>query len=250
MEFFIKKKTGRNTFGTERYFKLIEETESEVIIPKGFVGKLIRFCKGQNVEFEFQDERLKHKEISFLFNTTLREHQQSAIEATAKKDLGIIVAPPGSGKTIVALKIIAEKKQPTLIITHRKQIAEQWAERIQTFLGIPKHEIGNIGQGKTKVGKNVTIAMIQSLTKELEKPNNEYINAFGLVIIDECHHIPAKTFRNTISKLNTFYSYGLTATPFRKYNDGNIYKQQILCQIICGYIFNLLENPTIFYKLF
>ncbi|HQS04281.1 MAG: restriction endonuclease subunit R [Sphingobacteriia bacterium 35-40-8] len=221
-EFFIKKMTGRNTFGTERYFKLIEETESEVIIPKGFVGKLIRFCKGQNVEFEFQDERLKHKEISFLFNTALREHQQSAIEATAKKDLGIIVAPPGSGKTIVALKIIAEKKQPTLIITHRKQIAEQWAERIQTFLGIPKHEIGNIGQVKTKAGKNVTIAMIQSLTKELEKPNNEHINAFGLVIIDECHHIPAKTFRNTISKLNTFYSYGLTATPFRKYNDGKL----------------------------
>lgn len=80
------KKTGRNTFGTERYFKLIEETESEVIIPKGIVGKLIRFCKEQNIEFEFQDERLKHKEIPFLFNTALREHQQSAIEATAKKD--------------------------------------------------------------------------------------------------------------------------------------------------------------------
>lgn len=221
-EFIIKKKVGRNTFGTERYFKLIEETESEVVIPKGFAGKLIRFCKEQNVQYEFQDEREKHKEIPFLFNTTLREHQQGAIEVTAKKDLGIIVAPPGSGKTIVALKIIAEKKQPALIITHRKQIAEQWIERIQIFLGIPKHEIGKIGQGKTKAGKNITVAMIQSLAKELEKPNSEFTNAFGLVIIDECHHIPAETFRNTVSKLKTFYSYGLTATPFRKYNDGKL----------------------------
>ena len=221
-EFIIKKKVGRNTFGTERYFKLIEETESEVIIPKGFVGKLIRFCKEHNIEYEFNDERKKHKEIPFLFNTTLREHQQDAIEVTTKKDIGIIVAPPGSGKTIVGLKIITEKKQPALIITHRKQIAEQWIERIQTFLGIPKQEIGKIGQGKTKLGKNVTVALIQSLAKELEKANSDFTNAFGLVIIDECHHIPAETYRNTISKLKTYYSYGLTATPFRKYNDGKL----------------------------
>ncbi len=221
-EFIVKKKVGRNTFGIERYFKLIEETEGEVVIPRGFVGKLIRFCKEHNIEYEFQDERKKLKEIPFLFNTTLREHQQSAIDVSAKKDLGIIVAPPGSGKTIVALKIISEKKQPALIITHRKQIAEQWTERIQTFLSIPKHEIGKIGQGKTRAGKNITVAMIQSLAKELEKPDSEFIKAFGLVIIDECHHIPAETFRNTVSKLKTFYSYGLTATPFRKYNDGKL----------------------------
>lgn len=221
-EFIIKKKVGRNTYGTERYFKLIEETESRVVIPRGFVGKLIRFCKVNNVEYEFHDEREKHKEVHFIFNTTLREHQQRAIEAAAKKDLGIIVAPPGSGKTIIALKIITEKKQSTLIITHRKQIAEQWTERIETFLGIPKHEIGKIGQGKSKVGKNVTVAMIQSLAKEIGNPNSEFTNAFGLVMIDECHHIPVETFRKTISKLRTYYSYGLTATPFRKYNDGKL----------------------------
>jgi superfamily II DNA or RNA helicase len=109
-----------------------------VVIPKGFAGKLIRICKELNIEYEFQDDRKKHQEVPFLFNTALREYQQGAIEVTAKKDIGIIVAPPGSGKTIVGLKIIAEKKQPALIITHRKQIAEQWIERIQTFLGIPK----------------------------------------------------------------------------------------------------------------
>lgn len=222
-EFIIKKKAGKNTFGTDRYFKLIEETENEVIIPKGFIGKLIRFCRENKIAYDFQDDRKKQKEIVFSFNAKLREHQQAAVEATSKKDLGIIVAPPGSGKTVVGIKIIAEKKQPALIIAHRKQIAEQWIERIQTFLGIPKNEIGKIGQGKAKAGKQITVAMIQSLSKELERTGTEeLINAFGLVIIDECHHIPAETFRTIITKLKTFYSYGLTATPFRKYNDGKL----------------------------
>ena len=222
-EFLIKKKMGKSAFGTERYFKLIEENENEVIIPRGFIGKIIRFCRENNIEYNFKDERKKLKEVSFLFNALLREHQQIVIDTIAKKDLGVIVAPPGSGKTIVGLKIITEKKQPALIVTHRKQIADQWIERIETFLGIPKNEIGKIGQGKTKIGKQITVAMIQSLSKELDKPDGEkLLNAFGTIILDECHHIPAETFRNTISKLQTFYLYGLTATPFRKYNDSKL----------------------------
>lgn len=138
-----------------------------------------------------------------------------------KKELGVIVAPPGSGKTIVALKIVADKQQPTLIVVHRKQLAQQWAERISTFLGIPKQEIGHIGQGKNKIGSKITIATIQSLNKAITDDNN-LTKAFGTIIIDECHHVPAETFRETIAKFYTFYLYGLTATPFRKYNEGKL----------------------------
>jgi superfamily II DNA or RNA helicase len=222
-EFIIKKKIGKNTFGTERYFKFVGETENEVLVPRGFIGKLIRFCRDNKIEHDFIDERKKQKLIPYLFNAQLRDHQQIVVESIAKKDLGVIVAPPGSGKTIVALKIISDKQQSALIIVHRKQLVEQWAERIEAFLGIPKNEIGKIGQGKSKVGKKITIATIQSLSKDLEKADTENIlTAFGTIIVDECHHIPAETFRNTISKLQTFYLYGLTATPFRKYNDGKL----------------------------
>jgi superfamily II DNA or RNA helicase len=234
-EFLVKKRMGKNAFGTERYFKLVEETENEVIIPRGFIGKIIRFCRENNIEYDFKDERKKLKEVPFLFNAQLLEHQQIVIDTITKKDLGVIVAPPGSGKTIVGLKIIAEKKQPALIITHRKQIADQWIERIETFLGIPKNEIGKVGQGKTRIGKQITVAMIQSLSKELEKRDGEkLLNAFGTIILDECHHIPAETFRNTISKLKTYYLYGLTATPFRKYNDSKlifIYLGEVISEI-------------------
>ncbi|PZR23756.1 MAG: restriction endonuclease subunit R [Citrobacter freundii] len=217
--FIIQQKAGRNTFGLERYFRFIEEEGELVHLPKGFTGKLIRFCRDNQIEYDFKDDRILHQPVPFSFQATLRPHQQDCITAIDKKDMGVIVAPPGSGKTVVALKTIADKQQPALIVVHRKQLASQWMERIESFLGIPQKQIGRIGQGKSLIGKQITIATIQSLAKA---DLNELHNKFGLIIVDECHHIPAETFRNTIGKFNSKYLYGLTATPFRKYNDGRI----------------------------
>lgn len=222
-EFIIKKKIGKNTFGTERYFRFVQETEKDVIIPKGFAGKLLRFCRDADITFSFEDQRKRKAATFFNFQTALRNYQVPAIEATTKKDMGVIVAPPGSGKTIIGLKIIADKQQPALIVVHRKQLMNQWMERIEAFLRIPKQKIGKIGQGKLKIGTHVTVATIQSLAKELVKAENAEIkDAFGTILIDECHHIPAESYRNTIQQINSYYLYGLTATPFRKYNDGKL----------------------------
>ncbi len=120
----------------------------------------------------------------------------------------------------MGLKIIADKLQPTLMVVHRRQLLNQWMERVEVFLKIPKTEIGKIGQGKAKIGKQVTIAMIQSLSKKLDDP--EISKTFKTVIIDECHHIPAKSFAATISKLSPYYQYGLTATLFRKNSNGKL----------------------------
>jgi superfamily II DNA or RNA helicase len=243
-EFFIKKKSGKNTFGTERHFKLIEETENGITIPRGFIRKILRFCNDQNLEFDFQDNRKQKKEIAFSFNATLKKHQDKVIEAVSKKDFGVIVAPPASGKTIMGLKIIADKKQPALIVVHRRQLLEQWQERVQAFLGIPKHEIGIIGQGKAKIGKQITIATIQSLPKQIELIQNQ----FGTILVDECHHIPAETFRNTIEKLGTFYLYGLTATPFRKYNDDKLifaFLGEIISEVVSAEIENFKHAQII-----
>lgn len=227
-EFFIKKQAGKNTWGTKRYFNLIEETEHEIFLPRGFVGKLVRYCRDKGVNFEFIDQRQKKESVLFSCSFLLRKHQKIAIEAACKKDFGVIVAPPGSGKTVIGLKIIAEKQQPALIVVHRKQLLEQWVERIEGFLGIPRREIGKIGQGRSKVGKKVTVAMIQTLTKKLDTDERaSLVNQFGTLIVDECHHIPAKTFQSTIAHFNSYYQYGLTATPFRKYSDGKLIFTQL-----------------------
>ncbi|MCC5931535.1 MAG: DEAD/DEAH box helicase [Cyclobacteriaceae bacterium] len=222
-DYFIRKKSGKNTYGHTPFTNLCEETENEIIIPRGFVGNLLRFCKGQNIDYDFKDQRKKHKPVTFHTTFELREHQKSAIEAASRKQFGVISAPPGSGKTIIGLKIISDRKQPALIIVHRKQLMDQWLERIEAFMGIPKQEVGKIGQGKSSV-KNITIATVQSLGKwiEKQKDDEQMRHLFGTLMVDECHHIPAATYRNVISKLAPYYQYGLTATPFRKGNDGKM----------------------------
>ncbi len=232
-EFYMKKNSGKNSWQTKRYFSFIEELENDVIIPKGTAGKLLRFCKENAIEYELVDSRSKGDAVVFSFNAELRNYQFKAVEAARKKDIGVIVAPPGSGKTVTGLKIIAEKQQPALIVVHRKQLADQWAERIQAFLGIPEHEIGRIESARAKFGKKITIGTIQSLAKLLQK-ENDLRNRFGTILVDECHHILGQTYKSTIAELNSFYLYGLTATPFRKHDAGKMIFAQLgepICEI-------------------
>jgi superfamily II DNA or RNA helicase len=226
-----KKNLGKSTFKTEKYFNLIEETDMEVMIPRGFTSTLVQFCKAENIPFKLIDERHKRETIEIESEIELLDHQEIALQRIKEKDFGVIVSPPGSGKTIIGLEIIVEKQQPALIIVHRKQLFDQWIDRIQSFLKIPKKEIGQIGNQKNTVGKSITIAMIQSLARIDDF--SQLTNAFGTIIIDECHHIPAKSFRKAIIKFNAFYLYGLTATPKRKTNDE---------KLIFVYIGNILHQ--------
>lgn len=222
-EFLIKKKLDKNTWGVNRYFRFIEERNNKVVIPRGAVGRLLRFCKEQQIEHTFVDERTKNPPVLFTANIQLRDHQKQAVDACTKKDFGVITAPPGSGKTIIGLFIISEKKQRALIVVHRKQLASQWVERIESFLGIPRKDIGSIAGGKSKIGNLITVATIQSLNKFVQTAEiTKLEKAFGTILVDECHHIPAETYRSTLSRFHSFYLYGLTATPFRKYNDGQL----------------------------
>ncbi|MFA5815617.1 MAG: DEAD/DEAH box helicase family protein [Bacteroidales bacterium] len=230
-DFLVKKNMGKSTYNIEKYFRLIDETSDGVIIPRGFVGNLVHFCKQENIFYKIIDKRKKLDFVDFDSDINLLPHQGLAIEKVSDKDFGVIVSPPGSGKTIIGLEIIAQKRQPALIIVHRKQLFDQWIERIQSFLKIPKAEIGQIGNQKFNIGKEITVAMIQSLNRSAEI--DKITNSFGTIIVDECHHIPAKSFREAIVGFNSFYLYGLTATPKRKNNDE---------KLIYFYIGNILYN--------
>lgn len=234
-DYLIKKKMGKPIYGTEAYFKILEEKGDSIIIPRGFVGQLLRYCKQESIPYELKDNRRKYADVKIPSKITLYDYQEAAVEITAKKDFGIIVAPPGTGKTVIALSIVANKRQPALIIVHRKQLFDQWTERIQTFMGIPKHLIGKIVSGEKKEGLLITVAMMQSL--EVINENDPIFQSFGTIIIDECHHIPAKTFRDTIKRFNSFFLYGLTATPFRKNKD-----EQLIFSFIGDVIHEIKSN--------
>lgn len=231
-DYLAKKNLGKSVFNTEKFFKLIEESENEVLIPRGFSASLVQFCIKESIPYKIINKREKKEPINFDSDIELLDHQEVALENVREKDFGVVVSPPSSGKTVIGLEIIAEKRQPALIIVHRKQLFDQWIDRIQNFLKIPKKEIGQIGNQKKKIGKHITIAMIQSLSRI--EDYSEISSAFGTIIIDECHHIPAKSFREVIVNFNAFYLYGLTATPKRKNNDQKlifVYIGSILHQV-------------------
>ena len=217
VDYLIKQKSGRSTYNTEPYFRTLNEKDGFVFLPRGFAGKLIKHCNEHSISYQFEDKRVKLEPVQFKSTISLDEYQRKAVEATNTKDFGVIVAPPGAGKTIIGLHMIAERQQPTLIIVHRKQLFDQWIERIQSFLGIPKFRIGKIEGGKCEIGNEITVAMIQSLQSE-SLTDNVY-HSFGTILVDECHHIPAKTFREVIINFHSYYLYGFTATPKRKNKD-------------------------------
>ena len=235
-EYGIKKHLGKSTFGTERYFNLIEESGNMVILPRGFLIKLTEFLDTNNMPYQIKENERDFEKLSFKNSISLRDEQENVVVRMLENSNGILVAPPGSGKTIIALEMVTRLKLPAIILVHRNQLLHQWIERIEQFLGIPKANIGTISGVKKKLGKQITVASLQSLIRY--KNLKEIQNNFGLVIVDECHHIPAKTYRETIRLFNCKYIYGLTATHERKYG------QQLINELCIGPVITELKTQT------
>lgn len=134
-------------------------------------------------------------------------------------------ADPGSGKTVGGCAVIARHGTPALVIVDRKPLVEQWRERLMTHLGLTTRQIGQLGGGRNRA-RIVDVAMVQSLARREDIA--ELTAAYGLVIVDECHHVPAVTFERAVREIPVRRWIGLTATPYRR--DG----LQALMAMHCG----------------
>ena len=237
-EYLTKKRLGKSVYKVQKFFKLLEEDGDNILLPRGFLTQLISFLRDNRIAYQLKDKRPQIPEVKFTSNIKLLPAQQPIVTKALEVDSGVIVAPSGSGKTIIGLEIIAQRKLPALILVHRKQLLDQWIERMQSFLGIPKKDIGQYYSVKKKTGEEITVAMMQTLVRV--DNFTELQNKFGTIIVDECHHIPAKTFREVISQLNPKYIYGLTATPKRKHND-----ESLIYMFIGDIIAQMEQSPEI-----
>jgi len=236
-EYLTKKRMGMSVYQVQKYFKLVGETGDDIFLPRGFLNQLIAFLESEQIKFEAVREHMNFKPIAFQSTLELTQPQKEAISKMLAPDQGVLVAPPGSGKTMIGIELITQRQLPALILVHRQQLLDQWVDRLQTYLGIPKAHIGRFSGTKKQIGKEITVGLLQSFSRY--KNIADLSDTFGTVIIDECHHIPAKTFREVIAHLNPQYLYGLTATPKRKHNDE---------QLIFVYIGDILATMDAVYQ--
>ena len=181
-----------------------------LILPRGYISTLKKVLK--DTEYSIVDRTRLQSKTDFICRHTLHPYQKRAVEVLSKRRFGVLEAPPGAGKTIIALNLIALRGQAALVIVHTKELMYQWQKRAVEFLGIREEEVGLIGDGKKVIGKDLTIAIINSLNRVID----DIGPLIGNVIVDECHHMPAKTFTEIVSMLDCAYMLGLSATPYRR----------------------------------
>lgn len=215
--YLVKERAGLPTYGEKRFIKTLEQTDDAILVPRGFLKNLYVWLDEHSIMYRVVDECLTLDSVEFSTTYNLFPYQATAVAAFESTEQGILVAPAGAGKTLMGLDIIARKKQPAIILTHRRQIYDQWLERVEHGFSIPKRKIGQIGSTKKKPLQPITVAMMQTLARMNDI--SSVTSQFGTVLVDECHHMPSHMFRDVVAKFPARYRFGLTATPSRKYND-------------------------------
>ena len=199
-------------YNIPRIINLCDETDRYLAIPRGCMDDLSKLFNNLGIQIAIQDMRNEGIKINATFIGELRPEQLLAGKTMLTHDNGILSAAPAFGKTVVAIWMIAQMNVNTLIIVHRRQLMEQWLERLNYFLN--DAELGQIGAGRDKRTGKIDVAIIQSLNHKGKV--KELVKDYGMIIVDECHHISAFSFEQVLKTANAKYVYGLTATPLRK----------------------------------
>ena len=204
-------------------------TEDYIAIPRGCEDALCNMLDEANVPYSIDDKTNAGEPIPVAFNGELREEQQPAANALLDKNIGVLSATTAFGKTVVASYMIGQRKTNTLILVHTQALMLQWKKSLETFLHFditPPEEkkgreckrvwspAGVLCAGKDTLHGIVDVAVMQSLVSGDEV--KELVRNYGMIIVDECHHVSAVNLETILKYTNAKYVYGLTATPTRQ----------------------------------
>jgi len=222
------------TWDKPRVISTAEETSEFLSIPRGCECALFELLESAGAAYNVEDKTEHGRAIDASFVGSLREEQTPIVKALLEDNIGVLSAPTGFGKTVLGAYLIAERSVNTLVLVPNSQLLEQWLEALNMFLDIKdeapekltpkgrKKKVEVIGQycgTKKNASGIVDVAMIQSLHDKKTGEVRDFVKDYGLVLVDECHHVPAASFEPVLKHVNAKYIYGLTATPFR--DDGH-----------------------------
>lgn len=203
-----------STWDKPRIISCGEDHSQHLALPRGCYEGIRSLLDELKIEVGINDQREIGKSIDVVFQGELRAEQNTAVRKLLEHDTGVLSATTAFGKTVVAAWMIANRGINTLILVHRRQLLDQWVDRLSEFLGIYSKEIGRLGGGRKKLTGRIDVAIIQSLVRK--GVVKDCVADYGHVIVDECHHLSAHSFELVARRAKARYVLGLSATVNRK----------------------------------
>ncbi|MDU8913939.1 TOTE conflict system archaeo-eukaryotic primase domain-containing protein [Aestuariicoccus sp. MJ-SS9] len=215
-EFYRAQAMRLPTFGKPRIVSCAELHPQHVALPRGCFDEVVGYISENGATLEMDDLRENGKALPEIvrFCGELRQQQSRAFDALAEHDTGVLAATTAFGKTVVASALIAHRARNVLVLVHRRELLNQWVERLGSFLRIDPKQIGTIGAGKRKPTGVIDVALIQSLVRKGEV--DDLVADYGHLVVDECHHLSAASFELVARRSKARYVTGLSATVARK----------------------------------
>lgn len=191
-----------------------------ISVPRGMLNQVCRGMDAMGYDWALADERIEGPAGSKLTlmggieTSFLRDYQREAAEALMQAEQGIYEAPTGSGKTMTAIGLMAMVGATTLVIVNRRHLVDQWSDRIESVFGLRP---STVIAGKVSGGwRDVVVTTIQSIIDPDGQAAQWLKYHIGMVILDECHHVTALTYRDVVDRFPARYRFGLSATPERQ----------------------------------
>ncbi|HZM94143.1 MAG TPA: DEAD/DEAH box helicase family protein, partial [Vicinamibacterales bacterium] len=213
-EFYKAQAMRLSTYNKPRVIGCAEDLPHHIGLPRGCLDDVRKTLTELGVRMAVRDERRHGSQLEVKFQGELRREQKAAADAMLRHEVGVLAATTAFGKTVVAAWLIAQRGVDTLVLVHRRQLLDQWVERLSTFLDIPAKSIGRIGGGRNRPTGRIDVAIIQSLVRK--GVVDDRVAEYGHVIVDECHHLSAHSFEQVARQAKARFVVGLSATVARK----------------------------------
>ncbi len=213
-EFYRAQAMRLPTYDKPRIISCAEDHPKHFSLPRGCFDEMQQVLQALKIKPVVRDERCGGTLLDVSFCGTLRPEQQAAAKAMLEHDTGVLAATTAFGKTVIAAWLIAQRGVNTLVLVHRQQLLEQWIERLSAFLGLSLKMIGRLGGGRKKLMGALDVALIQSLVRK--GTVDDRIAAYGHLVVDECHHLSARSFELVARRAKAKFVTGLSATVTRK----------------------------------
>jgi superfamily II DNA or RNA helicase len=213
-EFYKAQAMRLPTYGKPRIISCCEDFPKHIGLPRGCLDEVVDLLNGLRIEPKTIDKRIAGNPMALDFQGVLRPDQKEAAISMLSHNIGVLSATTAFGKTVVAAYLIAERGVNTLILVHRRQLLDQWLDRLSNFLQLRPKDIGQIGGGKRKPSGIVDVALIQSLGRR--GVVDDIVGMYAHLVVDECHHISARSFEIVARQCKAKYVTGLSATVIRK----------------------------------